>query len=87
VTMSEAQKLAALLLHLELHPAELKRYRTDEKIMRRELEHFGLSKKTIDVVLNKDLAEFGNLFSMLRKLVGFGAAMVRPRRRKNRAHN
>jgi hypothetical protein len=80
--MSEAQKLAALLLHLELNPDELKRYQADEETMIIELKHFGLSDETIRVVLHGSLEEFGKLFWPIRKQQAFGAAAVEPSRRK-----
>jgi len=59
---SEASRLAELLLHLEMNPKELRRYKDDREAARAELAHFGLSRKTIDVVLNGDLLAFGMLF-------------------------
>jgi hypothetical protein len=60
--MSEASKLATLLLHLELNPSELTKYQNDPNYMRQELAHFGLSHETIDVVMSGDLEELGKVF-------------------------
>jgi len=79
--MSDAEKLAALLLHLELNPDKLKIYQASKENATTELKHFGLTDETINVVINGDLEEFGKLFSVLKQ-VGFGAAKVKPRRRK-----
>jgi hypothetical protein len=74
---SEAQKLAALLLHLELNPDELERYQDSKEIARAELQHFGLTDKTIAVVLDGSMEAFGQLFEPLRNHIGFGAAEVK----------
>lgn len=79
---SEASKLAALLLHLEMNPQELKRYQKSPKIARSEMAHFGLSKETIEVVINGDLCEFAKLFAPIRIHAGVGVAMIGPRRRR-----
>jgi len=79
--MSDAEKLAALLLHLELNPDKLKVYQASKKNATAELKHFGLTDKTINVVVNGDLEEFGKLFLTLKQ-VGFGAVKGKPRRRK-----
>jgi len=79
---SEASKLAALLLHLEMNPQELKRYQKNRRIARAELAHFGLSKKTVDVVINGNLEAFGELFAVVRTQAGVGVAVIGPRRRR-----
>jgi hypothetical protein len=79
---SEASKLATLLLHLEMNPEELERYRKNPRIARAEMAHFGLSKETIEVVISGDLCEFAKLFSALRIHAGIGVAWVGSRRRR-----
>lgn len=80
--MSDAQKLAALLLHLELQPEELKKYQADRGYARRELKHFGLSDQAIKVVLDGNLCEFGEMFDTVRTHVGFGVVGPKASRRK-----
>ncbi len=80
--MSDAQKLAVLLLHLELHPEELKKYQVDREYARGELKHFGVSDKVIKVVLDGNLREFGKMFKTIRTQVGFGGVHPKHSRRK-----
>jgi hypothetical protein len=80
--MSEGSKLAALLLHLEMDPHELKRYRKSRRIARAEMAHFGLSKETIEVVISGNLEKFCQIFDAVRVHAGVGAAVVGRRRRR-----
>jgi len=77
--MSEASKLAALLLHLEMNPEELEMYNHDPKYAREHLAHFGLQPETIDVVLTGSLEQFAAIFEPLRSHAGVGVAVIEPK--------
>lgn len=81
--MSDAQKLAALLLHLELRPEELEKFRSDKKYQRAELKHFGVSERAIKVVLSGNLEALGKLFRpLVPHQVATGIVVVGRHRRK-----
>lgn len=80
--MTEGQKLAVLLLYLEMNPEELDRYKKDDKYARAQMERFGLSQPTIDVVVGEDLVEFGKLFETVKVHAGVGVAVIEPKRPK-----
>lgn len=77
------QKLAILLLHLELNPDELLKYGKDPNYARSEMQHFGVSEEAIKAVLGGNPAELGKLFKALTcPHVATGAAVVERSRRK-----
>jgi len=73
--LAEASKLAAMLLYLEMNPAQLYKCQHDEKVARAEMAHFGLSPSTIEVVIRGNLEEVGTIIQFLLPHAGVGAVV------------
>lgn len=80
--MSDATKLAVLFLYLEMNPDELEVFRSSKKTKRAVMRQFGLSQKTINVVIREDYEEFHRLFRKFIPHAGVGTIVKKPLRRR-----